>query len=41
MAQAIATAARNFGGIVCVQVERIAERDTLNSRQVKLQWGSR
>ena len=33
---AIATAARNSGGIVIVQVERIAERGTLNSRQVKI-----
>ena len=35
-AQAIAMAARNSGGIVIVQVERIAERGTLNSRQVKV-----
>ncbi len=35
-AQAIAMAARNSGGIVIVQVERIAERGTLNSRQVKI-----
>ncbi len=33
---AIATAARNSGGIVIVQVERIAERGSLNSRQVKI-----
>ncbi len=32
----IATAAHNSGGIVIVQVERIAERGTLNSRQVKI-----
>jgi propionate CoA-transferase len=35
-AQAIAMAAHNSGGIVIVQVERIAERGTLNSRQVKI-----
>ncbi len=35
-ALAIITAARNSGGIVIVQVERIAEPYTLNSRQVKL-----
>ena len=35
-AQAIAMAARNSGGIVIVQVERIAERGTLNPRQVKI-----
>ncbi|MDX1656966.1 MAG: malonate decarboxylase subunit alpha, partial [Candidatus Competibacteraceae bacterium] len=35
-ALAIATAARNSGGIVIVQVERIAERGTLNPRQVKI-----
>ena len=35
-AQAIAMAAHNCGGIVIVQVERIAERGTLNSRQVKI-----
>ena len=34
--QAIATAARNSGGIVIVQVERIAERGTLNPRHVKI-----
>jgi len=33
---AIATAARNSGGIVIVQVERIAERGSLNSRHVKI-----
>jgi propionate CoA-transferase len=33
---AIAIAARNSGGIVIVQVERIAERGTLNPRQVKI-----
>ncbi len=33
---AIAMAARNSGGIVIVQVERIAERGSLNSRQVKV-----
>jgi propionate CoA-transferase len=32
----IATAARNSGGIVIVQVERIAERGTLNARDVKI-----
>ena len=32
----IATAAHNSGGIVIVQVERIAERGTLSSRQVKI-----
>ncbi|MEW6352646.1 MAG: acyl CoA:acetate/3-ketoacid CoA transferase [Thermodesulfobacteriota bacterium] len=32
----IATAARNSGGIVIVQVERIADRGTLNARQVKI-----
>jgi len=32
----IANAAHNSGGIVIVQVERIAERGTLNSRQVKI-----
>lgn len=35
-AQAIAMAARNSGGIVIAQVERIAERNTLNARQVKV-----
>ncbi|OQA35039.1 MAG: Acetate CoA-transferase YdiF [Betaproteobacteria bacterium ADurb.Bin341] len=35
-ALAIATAAHNSGGIVIVQVERIAERGTLNPRQVKI-----
>ncbi|MBU0753224.1 MAG: acyl CoA:acetate/3-ketoacid CoA transferase [Gammaproteobacteria bacterium] len=34
--QAAAMAAKNSGGIVIVQVERIAERGTLNSRQVKI-----
>ncbi len=34
--QAAAMAARNSGGIVIVQVERIAERNTLNSRNVKI-----
>jgi propionate CoA-transferase len=33
---AIATAARNSNGIVIVQVERIAERKTLNPREVKI-----
>ena len=33
---AIATAARNSGGSVIVQVERVAERGTLNARQVKI-----
>lgn len=33
---AIATAAKNSGGVVIVQVERIAQRGTLNSRQVKI-----
>ena len=35
-ALAIAMAAHNSGGIVIAQVERIAERGTLNSRQVKI-----
>lgn len=35
-ALAIATAAHNSGGIVIVQVERIAERGTLHPRQVKI-----
>lgn len=35
-AQAIAMAAHNSGGIVIAQVERVAERDTLNARQVKI-----
>ncbi|SAK98409.1 3-oxoadipate CoA-succinyl transferase subunit alpha [Caballeronia calidae] len=35
-ALAIAMAARNSGGIVIVQVERLAESNTLNSRQVKI-----
>ena len=33
---AIATAARNSGGFVIVQVERIADRRSLNARQVKI-----
>jgi propionate CoA-transferase len=33
---AIATAARNAGGFVIVQVERIAQRGTLNARDVKI-----
>lgn len=33
---AIAMAVRNSGGVVMVQVERIAERGTLNPRQVKI-----
>lgn len=33
---ALATAARNSGGFVIVQVERIADRETLNPRQVKI-----
>ncbi len=32
----IATAARNFGGLVIVQVERVAQAGTLSSRQVKI-----
>ena len=35
-AQAIAMAAHNSGGIVIAQVERIAERNSLNPRQVKI-----
>ncbi|GAA5175840.1 acyl CoA:acetate/3-ketoacid CoA transferase [Niveibacterium umoris] len=35
-AQAIAMAAHNSGGIVIVQVERIAERGSLDPRQVKI-----
>jgi propionate CoA-transferase len=35
-AQAIAMAARNSGGIVIAQVERVAERGSLNARQVKI-----
>ncbi|MBP8265675.1 MAG: acyl CoA:acetate/3-ketoacid CoA transferase [Zoogloea sp.] len=35
-ALAIATAAHNSGGIVIAQVERIAERGSLNPRQVKI-----
>jgi propionate CoA-transferase len=35
-ALSIATAARNSGGLVVVQVERVAERGTLNARQVKI-----
>ena len=33
---AIATAAHNSGGLVIVQVERLAERGSLNARQVKI-----
>ena len=33
---ALATAAKNSGGFVIVQVERIADRRTLNARQVKI-----
>lgn len=33
---AIATAARNSGGFVIVQVERVADRGTLNARDVKI-----
>ncbi len=35
-AQAIAMAAKNSGGTVIVQVERVAERGSLNPRQVKI-----
>ncbi len=35
-ALAIATAAHNSGGIVIAQVERLAERNSLNPRQVKI-----
>ena len=35
-AQAIAMAAKNSGGIVIAQVERIAERGSLNARNVKI-----
>jgi propionate CoA-transferase len=35
-ALSIATAVRNSGGVVIVQVERVAERGTLNPRQVKI-----
>ena len=35
-ALALAMAAKNSGGLVIVQVERIADRGTLNSRQVKI-----
>ena len=35
-AQAIAMAAHNSGGVVIAQVERVAARGTLNSRQVKI-----
>ena len=35
-ALAIATAARNSGGFVIVQVERVADRGTLNARDVKI-----
>ena len=35
-ALSMAMAARNSGGIVMVQVERIADRGTLNARQVKI-----
>jgi propionate CoA-transferase len=33
---AIATAARNSGGFVIVQVERVADRGTLKARDVKI-----
>ncbi len=35
-ALAIATAVHNSGGVVIVQVERVAERNTLNPRQVRV-----
>ena len=35
-AQAIAMAARNSGGLVIAQVERVADRGALNARQVKI-----
>jgi propionate CoA-transferase len=35
-ALSIATAVRNSGGVVIVQVERVAERGSLNARQVKI-----
>jgi propionate CoA-transferase len=35
-ALAIATAAKNSGGFVIVQVERVADRGSLNARQVKI-----
>jgi hypothetical protein len=35
-AYAIAAAAKNSGGFVIVQVERIAEKGTLPARQVKI-----
>jgi len=35
-AQAMAMAAKNSGGIVIVQVERITQKGTLNARQVKI-----
>lgn len=35
-AQAIAMAARNSGGIVIAQVERVADRNSLNAREVKI-----
>jgi len=35
-ALAIATAARNSGGFIIVQVERVADQGTLNARQVKI-----